>query len=254
MQIEPIKDGENLGLYNLNSLNGYIVYDFLTDSLFNQIKKHTIEIFKHSTTNTFLTHTTQFTHNNQKIKLGASNESKRYQNVIFDFTLERDWYFQTEDTINDYINQRMLDISPLFQKFIKEVKKIPPFSDEPNRWVCYRQHLNVMDKHGLLALHLDGAPTQFKTSSPIESRSASVTFYMHDHIEGKGGELWSVNGFVFKPKSNSMVVLTSGSSCFHGVTANMNDRVRLGFTTRWAHIDDLFLPGHPDKCLYKIDL
>ena len=28
----------------------------------------------------------------------------------------------------------------------------------------------------------------------------------------------------------------------------------LAFTVRWAHKDDLYLPGHPDKTLYNLGL
>lgn len=254
MRVEKFTESTNYGYYNLDPLSGVIVYDLLGEVFFDKIKKHTIEIFSNSSTNTFLTHTTQFNFENKKISLAASNESKRYQHVMFDFTMDPLWYHQTVDTVNHFCNMKNLEISPLFHKFINTVKKIAPFSDEPNKWVCYRQHLNVMDTGASLSLHLDASSTHYNTPSPAEARTASATFYMYDHIEGKGGELWTYNGFVFKPKANSLIILTTGANAFHGVTANMNDFVRLAFTTRWAHVDDLFLPGHPDKCLYKVNV
>lgn len=253
MRVEKFQDSSNNNYYDLSPLSGYIIYDLLDQNFFEQVRKHTIEIFQNSSTNTFLTHTTQFNFDNKKITIAGSNESKRYQNVMFDFTLDKQWYYQTVDTVNDFINTKMLEISPLYYKFINHLKKVEPFSLEPNKWVCYRQHLNVMETGASLALHLDGNSIHYKTPSPAEARTASVTFYMHDHVEGNGGELWSINGFVFKPKSNSLIILMTGANSFHGVTANMNERVRLAFTTRWAHVDDLFLPGHPNKCLYNVE-
>ena len=42
----------------------------------------------------------------------------------------------------------------------------------------------------------------------------------------------------------------------HGINSHMidDDKPRLAFTVRWAHKDDLYLPGHPDKTLYKLGL
>ena len=50
-------------------------------------------------------------------------------------------------------------------------------------------------------------------------------------------------------------VLINGNASFHGINSNMNPNKtpRLAFTVRWAHKDDLYLPGSPDKALYKID-
>ena len=66
-----------------------------------------------------------------------------------------------------------------------------------------------------------------------------------------GGELWSPNGFVFKPKENS-ALLVNGHQAIHGVNVNMNTEPRLAFTLRIAHKDDLFLPGSKDKFLYDV--
>ena len=42
----------------------------------------------------------------------------------------------------------------------------------------------------------------------------------------------------------------------HGVNSNMNPdkKPRLAFTTRWAHKDDLYLPGDPNNAMYKLYL
>jgi hypothetical protein len=77
---------------------------------------------------------------------------------------------------------------------------------------------------------------------------------MQDHIEGYGGEFYTDTGFVYKPKRNSVLSI-NGNSCLHGVSANMDPagKPRLAFSTRWCHKDDFYLPGHPDKTLYKLE-
>lgn len=253
MRIEKIVETKNLGIHDSLPLSGYVIYDFLDRPLFEKVKKLTYNIFEGGNTNTFLTHNTKFNFNEKEIKLAASGQSNRYQHVIFDYSLSNDWYYQTNATIHDYINQNLVnDISPLYYKVIKEIEKVPPFCNEVEKYVCFRQHLNVLTPGELLTLHLDGNPMLYNTPITLNARSLSVTYYMEDHTEGKGGELWSLNGFVYKPKANSLIII-NGIQSMHGVNANMTDKIRMAYTTRWAYIDDLYLPGHPDKFIYNIN-
>lgn len=253
MHIEKIVDTDSLGYWNLQKLKGYAVYDFLDPYFFNQVKKHTREIFYKGNTNTFMTHGTQFNFNNTKIKLASSGESNRYQNVIFDLTYSKKWFQQQVCTIKEYVDLQLLNVSPIYQKVIQNIKLLPPFCNEPDKYVCFRLHLNVLKKGDLLSLHTDSNPMLFNTFTSFEARVSSVTLYLEDHVEGQGGELWTINGYVYKPKENSAIVIESGSNTFHGVTENISDNIRLAFTTRWAHIDDLFLPGNLNDSLYVID-
>jgi hypothetical protein len=253
MHIEKIEDKNNYNYWNLQQLKGYVVYDILDPYLFKQVKKHTFEIFNSGYTNTFMTHGTQINLNNTKIKLAASGESKRYQNVIFDLTYSKNWWNQQTHTIKDYVDNQLLNVSPVYQKVIQNINLLPPFCNDPDKFVCFRLHLNVLKQGDLLSLHTDSNAMLYNTFTSFEARVSSVTLYLEDHIEGQGGEFWTMNGFVYKPKANSALILESGSNTFHGVTANNNDSIRLAFTTRWAHIDDLFLPGDLKDSLYEID-
>ena len=74
--------------------------------------------------------------------------------------------------------------------------------------------------------------------------------YLYNHIEGEGGEFYTHNGFVYKPKENEAISI-NGNAVLHGVNSNMNSNIpRLAFSVRWVHKDDLYLPGHPDKSMY----
>ena len=87
-----------------------------------------------------------------------------------------------------------------------------------------------------------------------DARMKSLTCYFGE--VGLGGEFWAPTengGFVYKPKSNTAIMF-NGNQIHHGVTANMDPstEIRLAFSTRWVHKDDLYLPGHPDKHLYNV--
>jgi hypothetical protein len=95
----------------------------------------------------------------------------------------------------------------------------------------------------------------FNTPTSPLARARTLTFYLHDYVEGQGGELYTHNGYVYKPKQNEAISI-NGNAVLHGVNANMNSskEPRLAFSVRWVHKDDLYLPGHPDKAMYTHNL
>jgi hypothetical protein len=103
-------------------------------------------------------------------------------------------------------------------------------------------------------LHADMNDQYFNTPGAETARARSLTFYLQDHVEGWGGEFWTDTGFIYKPKQNTAIAI-NGNEALHGINANMrpDKKPRLAFTTRWAHKDDLYLPGHPDKAMYKLE-
>ena len=209
-----------------------------------------IQILDNADKTTFYTNATIIYDGDKKYKTGTNRTNNRYQNVIYDTTFLPDYWFQTKESIYDwtynYINK---NISPVFLRYIQIMNSLEPFNGK--EYVPYRLHLNYLPSDIGLTIHLDSSRLLFTTSLE-EARLISLTYYLEDHIEGTGGELYSVNGFVYKPKANTAIGINGGQT-LHGVTQNVSDHSRLAFTTRWAHIDDLFLPGHPDKHLYKID-
>ena len=237
--------------WNNQKLNGYIYQDVFSYTLYLGIKKQVERIFDTSTSHTFLTHSTLFYVGNEAKKIVSHAENDRKQHVIFDLSFEPDYYYQTVDTICAWAIKKIENsVSPLFIKCVQYFNSTEPFN--LNNWICFRLHLNVLEYENFLSMHHDTNSLLYNTHSSHTARTYSVTYYLDDHIENCGGELFSINGFTYKPKKNCAIAI-NGNSVAHGVTANNHPdkKTRLAFTMRFVHIDDLFLPGHPSKCLYK---
>jgi 2OG-Fe(II) oxygenase superfamily len=240
--------------WNEDKLEAYIHKNVLSDNLFEAIKKNVKSILNTST-DTFLTHNTIFSLNNQTKKIISHKQNAREQHVIFDLTFDSEYYFQTVDTIKEWtINKLQYSISPVFYKFIKIIENLEPFKNNLGVYLPLRQHINVLKYGSYLGYHRDTSNAHFKTADLSKARCYSLSFYLEDHIEGYGGELYTLNNFVYKPVANSAIVF-NGNQIMHGVTQNKNPNktTRLAFTIRYAHKDDLFLPGHPDKHLWKME-
>tara|TARA_B110000858_G_scaffold185406_1_gene227568 strand:+ start:66 stop:848 length:783 start_codon:yes stop_codon:yes gene_type:complete len=258
MQIEHItKDKPNPHWSIQNSLNAYIYTDVYSDQLYNKIEQTVLSQLDNPNTDTYKTHGATFTHNNKKFSLVSNKESDREQLVVYDLTFEKDYWHQTIDTIHDWSWQHLQNnIHPLFYRHLTTFKNLEPFADEPDSWIPYRWHFNYNKYSKYLALHTDMADTYFNTPNSWAARGKSVTFYLHDYIEDGGGEFYTLGGdFVYRPKKNQALCI-NGNGITHGVNSTMTDdgKPRLAFTVRWAHKDDLYLPGHPDKTLYKLGL
>lgn len=210
------------------------------------------DIQNNTSKDTYLTHHTQFDYYGKNIKIIKNKTNDREQNVIFDLMFEDEYRYQTNDTVYTWGKNKLSEtVSPVFLKVLHVIENFPPFKDERNVWLPHRLHINYLKNEKFLGLHIDNSPTYFKTKHSVEARQYSFTCYLADHVEGLGGEFWTPEGFVYKPKRNT-AILIPGNKFYHGVTQNISDIPRLAFTIRYVHVDDLELPGHPDKFLYRL--
>jgi len=248
--VEQFTETTNYGYFNLPKLQGFIYRNVLEPTIFSGLKKEIINVINSSNKSTFLTNTTIIYDGDKKVKLGLNHFNNRYQNVIYDLTFHKDYWYQTNTTIYDWALYTITDsVSPYFIKFLHTMLSLEPFNQK--QYVPHRLHLNYLPTNEGLGLHLDGTSLFYKKEQ-TEVNQLSLTFYTENHIEGQGGELYTINGFVFKPQENVAIAM-NGNQVLHGVTHNINNKPRYAFTVRWSYIDDLFLPGHPDKHLYNID-
>lgn len=222
------------------------------ESFLNTLTKNIQNIITVTNKNTFFTHNTVFSIENKKRKIVSHQQNGREQNVIYDLTFDKEWYYQNTNTIKEWSDNKIKEqVSPIFQKCIRKIESLPPAINNIDDFIFYRCHINYLSYQKLLSLHFDGNPILYSRDQK-KVRMYSFTFYLYDHIEGLGGELWTINGFSYKPKKNS-AILINGNQVLHGVTMNMNKDPRLAFTVRLIHKEDLFLPGHPDKYLYNVN-
>lgn len=243
------------GHYNREKFQGYIYDEVFPLRLFNSIKNTVTSIIDNGETNTFLTHNTEFVIEDQRRKLISHKDNGREQIVLYDLFLNRQWYYQTIDTIKVWSDQTLHDtISPIFYKAYKTIENLEPFKDNKQDWIFSRMHINYLEPGKLLSLHYDANQGMLDVDHYSGVQNAdiwSITCYLYDHVEGEGGELWTPCGFVYKPKANTAACI-NGNKILHGVTQNISDKPRLAFTMRAVHKDYLYLPGHPDKFLYNI--
>ena len=204
---------------------------------------------------TYATHRTSFTFNERRLHVVSHQQNDRLQDIVYDLTFMKDYWYQTSDTIHDWAwHQVQNQIHPIFFHHLRTFKNVKPHTDEPDAWVPTRFHINYLTYSRYLHVHNDMNPQYFNTSTCNFARARSLTFYLHDHIPGYGGELYFLSGYVHRPKENEGVLI-NGNGAFHGVNSNMNPdkKPRLAFTVRWAHKDDLYLPGSPENALYRLD-
>lgn len=245
--IEP----NNYGYFDAPPLQGFIYEDVFDKKFFNILKNNIHNTLELSNKNTFFTHNTIFKVDDSERKIISHNQNAREQNVIFDLTFDPEWYYQNPDTIKAWSAKKIQEtVSPIFQKCVQKIESLPPACENINDFIFYRCHINYLATNKYLTLHFDGNPILFNLDVK-KARIYSFTFYLYDHIEGMGGEIWSINGFSYKPRENS-AILINGNQTMHGVTMNTNNEPRLAFTMRFAHKDDLLLLGHPDKYLYNV--
>jgi len=258
MQIEHItRDKPNPHFSIQESLDAYIYTGVYSDIQYSKLEQTILSQLDNPNTNTYKTHGTSFSHQNKKFHVISHKQNDRNQLVVYDLTFEKDYWHQTKDTIHDWSWQHLrTNIHPLFYRHLNILKNLEPFADEPDAWVPYRWHFNYNTYTKYLALHTDMANTYFNTPSSHTARARSVTFYLFDHVDGEGGEFYTLNGdFVYRPKKNEALCI-NGNGIIHGVNSHMgiDGKPRLAFTVRWAHKGDLYLPGHPDKTLYNLGL
>lgn len=235
-------------------LDAYI-YDNIFDDRYYTILKNAIVKQIEQPAISYGIHRTSFTFEGSNKKIVSHKQNARDQQVVYDLTFEEQWWHQTSATVFDWaIEHLKANINPIFYKFLHHFQTLSPFADEPNCWIPFRWHINVLHYSEFLMLHADMNDQYFNTPGAETARAKSLTFYLQDHVEGWGGEFWTDTGFIYKPKQNTAIAI-NGNEALHGINANMrpDKKPRLAFTTRWAHKDDFYLPGHPDKALYKLE-
>lgn len=239
------------------SLDAYLYTDVYSDLQYAKLEQTILSQLDSPNTDTYKTHGTTFSFNNKKHNVVKHVQNDRDQLVVFDLTFEKDYWHQTTDTVYDWSwNHLQNNIHPIYYKHLSVFKNIEPLNAEPDAWVPYRWHFNYNVYPKYLALHTDTADTYFNTPSHHNARAKSITFYLFDHVADGGGEFHTLDGnFVYRPNKNSALCI-NGNGVVHGVNSHMIDdgQPRLAFTVRWAHKDDLYLPGHPDKTLYNLGL
>jgi hypothetical protein len=238
-----------LHLYKYTDVYDDYFYKYLKAAIVSQVDNKNTDL-------TYLAHRTSFNFNERTLHVVSHKPNNRVQEVVYDLTFVKDYWHQTKDTIYewswDYLQR---NIHPVFFKHLLTFKDVAPHSDEPNSYIPYRWHLNYLEYSSYLHMHLDTNHQYFNTVTANFARVRSLTFYLHNHIPDYGGELYFMNGHVYRPKENEGVLI-NGSQAMHGVNSNMNPnkKPRLAFTTRWAHKDDLYLPGDPNNAMYKLEL
>lgn len=204
---------------------------------------------------TYATHRTTFNHEGSQKRIVSHKQNGREQQVVYDITFDPMYWHQTSDTVKDWSDNYIREnVNPIFYKYLKFFEEQPPFNAEPGSWIPFRLHINVLTYTKFLLLHMDTNDQYYSTKKAEDARAYSLTFYFENSLPEHGGELYTDTGFKYQPQRNTAVCI-NGNGCLHGVAANMNpnQEPRLAFTVRWAHKDDLYLPGHPDKALYKLD-
>jgi|LakMenEpi03Aug12_release.lakeMendotaPanAssembly.Ray.scaffolds.fasta_scaffold249101_2 hypothetical protein len=253
---EHIEDKASVHWFE-KKVHAYIYQDVFDEPFFNKLKNSIKVLFKNNSI-TYKTHRTTFVFDGENQKIVSHGTNKREQQVVYDLTFEDEWFYQTKDTVKEWSNKWLMNnINPVFYKYLQFFEGQPPFNYEPNCWVPIRWHANVLSYDKFLSSHFDMNDQYFNTKSACYAKAFSVTFYLDDQKENTGGEFWSESGFVYRPKINTGLCV-NGNEVHHGVNCNMDlddtkKDPRMAFTTRWAHIDDLLLPGHPSKLLYKLE-
>jgi hypothetical protein len=234
--------------YDNKQLEGYIYKNLFPSNLLFGVQTAIKSIVKNRNTNTFMMSGTEIVLNNTKIKLYNHHQNDREQIVLLDQSFEKDWYFQTADTIKTWSDNNMRNIlNPHVLYALQQIEQLEPFNTK--EYVFNRIHINYLEPNKMLGLHRDGGQLIFNSDDSYTNYS--ITVYLYDHVEGLGGEFWSPCGFVYKPKANTALVV-NGQDATHGVTQNISDTPRLAFTVRATHKNRLYLPGHPDKFLWDV--
>ena len=237
-------------------LNLYTYSNVYDDYMYGQLKNTIVSQLENYSKITYKTHGTTFNHNDKKLYVVSHQQNNRLQQVLFDFSFIKNYWHQTSDTVYDWAwNELHHTIHPLLYYHLTTFKNQVPHGDDLSCWVPFRCHINYLEYSRYLFTHLDMMDQVFNTPIGQMARARTLTFYLHDYVEGQGGELYTHNGYVYKPKQNEAVSI-NGNAVLHGVNANMNSskEPRLAFSVRWVHKDDLYLPGHPDKSMYTQNL
>jgi len=191
-----------------------------------------------------------FNFNGSNVKLSGTAQRHNYTK-IWDISDYAEYYSQTADTIAEFYQSKLQDISPGLRQLISAIDTADILAD--GDYIALRMFVNSFPNGQCMEVHLDGE--KYKINLDLETANLwSATFYLE--VSEEGGELWFPGlGITHKPKLNSMVIF-NGNKFYHGVTEvpGTYDGKRVSITVRYAKVDDLILPGSVDKFLYKPNL
>jgi hypothetical protein len=234
---------------NVTNLTGYLIEDLLTpkefDSLLNcweQAHVHGVDWDK----------TIYYFKGKAHATANQRNFYDTYDRKLFDLPEKQEWYYQTKDTIYDWARETLgRTIHPRFFQVLEKIKMLPPFNDEPDKWIPIRCIINVLAYEKILEYHIDSEPAIY--NAPIsEIDQYSITIYLNSVSDG--GEFWIDGdpGFVYRPVPNSAFVFNGGVA-LHGVSMNLDKdhTTRKAITFRMVNVDSLLLPGDPEKFLLR---
>jgi Rps23 Pro-64 3,4-dihydroxylase Tpa1-like proline 4-hydroxylase len=188
-----------------------------------------------------------FNINGSNVKLSGTAQRHNYIK-IWDIGEYAEYYSQTKDSIIEFYQRKLQDITPGLRQFVSAIGRADIFADD--EYVALRLFVNCFPNGQCMEVHLDG--DKYKINVDLETNNLwSSTFYLE--VPEEGGELWFPNlGIKHKPKLNSMVIF-NGNKFYHGVTEvpNTYQGQRISITVRYAKVKDLMLPGSVDKFVFK---
>jgi len=242
--------GRSKYLLSSEEIYAYIIEDLLTPA---DLQSLTTAFFHQFNNQDLIWDKTLITVNGRTHGMGKQRTMGEQRYVkIYDASQHNEYYYQDKNSIYSWAHGIAREsLAPIFYKVIAQVERLGPMAEEPGQWIPIRSHINVHEYEHVLEYHIDMDMILFNVEIE-DSRQYSVTVYLDELT--LGGEFWADTdcGFVYKPRINTALMIP-GNKFSHGVNANMDEhkRPRKAFTMRFAHVDTLYLPGHPDRCLYQ---
>lgn len=191
-----------------------------------------------------------FNFNGSNVKLSGTAQRHNYTK-IWDISDYAEYYSQTADTITEFYQSKLQDISPGLRQLISAIDNADLFAND--NYIALRIFVNSFPNGQCMEVHIDG--DKYKINLDLETANLwSATFYLE--VSEEGGELWFPElGITHKPTLNSLAIF-NGNKFYHGVTEvpGTYDGKRVSITVRYAKVSDLVFPGSVDKFLYKPNL
>ena len=192
-----------------------------------------------------------FSHAGEKVKLLGKQLRHNYIK-IWDLLSYPEYYYQTADSVKVWAKEQITKDLPHALRSLVDIIAANAEPLQSDDCIPLRFFVNVFPGGEPMAMHIDGTPHQLNID--IENKDMwSATYYLQ--VPEQGGELWfPKTEFSINPEVNTLAIF-NGNKFMHGVKASPADsRDRISITVRYAKINDMFWPGHPDKFLYKPDL
>lgn len=193
-----------------------------------------------------------FNINGETVNLVGTHARHNYIKIwsIVDY---KQYYYQTNDTVYDWCHEILnRDLHPALKYLVTAIEqKSDVFTGK--KVIPLRFFVNVFPSGQAMEPHVDG--NRYEIPLDMEYGDLwSATYYLQVPTKG-GGQLWFTDtDFEYMPKVNSLAIF-NGNKFEHGVKGGPEgSEDRISITVRYAFVDDLMLPGHPDKWLYKPDL